>query len=251
MIRKVGMRTHMRFLCGALMVVGLAVSGGTAEASQPSFTATPLLLAMGSSEPEIFIGNDGTMAMVSLQWLFDPTAVVGTELWTRPFGTKPTLQGIVDGSLQHPGKSTLGGGDADVDIGSTGRLHISTLIALVNNPFNHAQSGVSAITCPSPASGTFAISQCTAQIIDTTNGDRPWVTSDGPHVYISYHDARNDATCSARMMTASRGRRWAILLSGRVEPRAMRHLTTFKERLLQTLRPTTSMTSMPRVRPAC
>ena len=156
----------------------------------PSFALTPLLLNDGSSEPEISIGADGTMAMVSLQWLFDPAAF-GTRLWTGPFGSAPAPQGIVDGALQHPGKSVFGAGDADVDIGSTGRLHASTLIFLFNPKFNKSQLGVSAITCPSPASGSFSIAQCNEQIIDTTTDDRPWITSDGTHVYISYHDAAN------------------------------------------------------------
>jgi hypothetical protein len=159
------MRAHVRVLLGALTLLGLAAAAvtgplvRTARASppSPSFTTTPLLLTDGSSEPEISIGNDGTMAMVSLQWLFDPTAY-GTQLWTGPFGSLPTDQGIVDGALQHPGKSVFGAGDADVDIGSTGRLHISTLIILLNPTFRSAQIGVSAITCPSPASSAFSIS---------------------------------------------------------------------------------------------
>jgi hypothetical protein len=159
----------------------------TGATPPPSFTTTPLLLPNGSSEPEISIGNDGTMAMVSLQWLFDPTNF-GTDLWTGPFGSSPIFQGIVDGALHHPGKSVFGAEDADVDIGSTGRLHISTLIALVNPTFSRAQLGVSAITCPSPALSNFSISQCTAQIIGTTNSDRPWITSDGLRVWIAYHD---------------------------------------------------------------
>ncbi len=164
----------------------------TARASGPTFTLTPLTLSDGSSEPEISIGQDGTMAMVSLQWLFDPSSF-GTHLWTGPFGSPPTHQGIVDATLQHPGKTIFGAGDADVDIGSTGRLHISTLIFLGNPTFTNFQLGVSAITCPSPASLSFSISQCTAQIIATTNDDRQWITSDGKHVYISYHDARNSS----------------------------------------------------------
>jgi len=160
----------------------------TGATPPPSFTTTPLLLPNGSSEPEISIGNDGTMAMVSLQWLFDPTNF-GTDLWTGTFGSSPIFRGIVDSALQHPGKSVFGGADADVDIGSTGRLHISTNLFLLNPTFRSAQVGVSAITCPSPAFSTFSIGQCTAQIIDTTRNDRPWITSDGPHVYIAYHDA--------------------------------------------------------------
>lgn len=191
------MRTHLRVLLGALTLIGLLAAAANswvrtarADPPPPSFTTTPLLLANGSSEPEISIGSGGTMAMVSLQWLFDPAAF-GTHLWTGSFGSPPTPQGIVDAALQHPGKSVFGGLDADVDIGSTGRLHISTLIALLNPTFTADQVGVSAITCPSPASSTFSIDQCTAQIIDTTTNDRPWVTSDGPVVYISYHDSRN------------------------------------------------------------
>jgi hypothetical protein len=175
-------------LLAGLFVLSLARSAGAT--APPTFSSTSLLLSDGSSEPEISIGQGGTMAMVSLQWLFDP-AGNGTHLWTGSFGSAPMHQGIVDGALQHAGKTVLGGGDADVDIGSTGRLHISTLIVLVNSAFNQAQFGVSAITCPNPANSTFAISQCTAQIIATTNDDRQWITSDGPHVYISYHDARN------------------------------------------------------------
>src|SRR5437870_5712709 len=34
---------------------------------------------------------------------------------------------------------------------------------------------------------------CTAQIIDFAGNDRPWITSDGAHVYISYHDSKNSA----------------------------------------------------------
>ena len=148
----------------------------------PSFTISPLLLTYGSSEPEISIGNDGTMAMVSLSFC------CGTELWTGPFGSIPTDQGVVDAGLQQTGKSVFSGHDADVDVGSTGRLHISTLVLLGNPALTSGQFGVSAITCPDPKPVAFSISQCTEQFIDTTTSDRPWVTSDGSHVYISYHD---------------------------------------------------------------
>ena len=194
------MQPYVRSSLAALTVVGVvamtimnplvreAVAGPV-----PSFSSTPLvLLPDGSSEPEISIGSDGTMAMVSLQWLFDPT-LFGTRLWTGPFGSAPTEQGVVDGMLQHPGKSIFGAEDADVDIGSTNRLHITTLIALVNPTFKKAQIGVSAFSCPSPASSTFSVTQCAPQILDTTTDDRPWITSDGAHVYISYHDSGNSS----------------------------------------------------------
>lgn len=190
------MRTRTRIFLGAFVLIALVatvvaiplVRSVKANPPTASFTTTPLLLGTGSSEPEISIAQDGTMGLVSLQWLFN-SPQVGTFLWTGQFGATPTGQGTVDATLQHPGKSVFGGGDADVDIGSTGRLHISTLIFLVNPTGSKAQLGVSAISCPSPKSPSFSISQCTEQIIDTTGDDRQWISSDGPHVYISYHDS--------------------------------------------------------------
>jgi hypothetical protein len=188
------MRTYLTALSGgvisSLMVGSITIALTTTAAAAPKFTVTPLELTKGSSEPEISIGAGGTMAMVSLQWLFDPNSF-GTQLWTGPFGSTPTLQGIVDASLQHPGKSVFGAGDADVDLGSTGRLHVTTLIFLLNPPFRNSQFGVSAISCPSPTNATFSISQCSPEIIDTTTDDRPWITSDGAHVYVSYHDSQD------------------------------------------------------------
>src|SRR2546430_1964096 len=182
----------------ALVTLSLAVKLPAKPGAAPksAFTITPLLLPNGTSEPEISIGLDGTMGMVSLQWLFDPSNF-GTDLWTGPFGATPTFQGVIDGALQHPGKSVFGAGDADVDIGASGRLHATTLIFLLNPTFNNAQLGVSAITCPSPASG-FSIGQCTEQILDTTQADRSWITSEGPHVYISYHDSGSSSLIHAQ-----------------------------------------------------
>jgi len=191
------MRTSPRLAAGSffstlLATALLATSLRVAASPPPSFTLTPLLLTDGSSEPEISIGGDGKMGMVSLQWLFNP-ASFGTALWTGIFDTAPAFQGIVDNKLQHPGKTVFGAGDADIDIGSTGRVHITTLIFLENPPLSRAQLGVSAITCPPPVAGNLSVASCTAQIIDTTQADRSWVTSDGKHVYISYHDSGNSS----------------------------------------------------------
>jgi hypothetical protein len=190
------MRTSPRLAAGSFLpsifTAGLlGISLQVTASPPPTFTLTPLLLTDGSSEPEISIGGDGTMGMVSLQWLFDP-ASFGTALWTGIFGTAPAFRGIVDNKLQHPGKTVFGAGDADIDIGSTGRVHITTLIILAK-PINGAQIGVSAITCRPPLAGNLSIASCTAQIIDTTESDRPWITSDGKHVYISYHDSGNSS----------------------------------------------------------
>src|SRR5439155_1350994 len=62
------------------------------------------------------------------------------------------------------------------------------------NPQNKiTQLGVSAVTCPN-ADFANNFSHCTSQIIDTTQADRPWITSDGVHVYISYHDSGSSTT---------------------------------------------------------
>jgi hypothetical protein len=180
-------RTSLALSLIAALLLAVPVHGVRA-ASSLSFSNTPLLRPNGNSEPEISIGTNGAMAMVGLQWLFDPTSF-GTNLWTGPFGSTPTFRGIIDAALQHPGKSILGAGDADVNLGSTGTLHATTLIFLFNAALNQVQFGVSAITCPNGTSSSFRIGSCTRQIIDTTTSDRPWITSDGPHVYISYHDS--------------------------------------------------------------
>src|SRR6266567_6098194 len=152
-----------------------------------TFTNTQLVRPEGDSEPAISIAANGTMAITGLQWLFDPN-FFGTHYWSGPFGSTPTFRGLLDADLQKPGKAVFGSGDADVDLGSTGVLHATSIIFLINPTFINAQIGVSAITC-TDATAT----DCTSQIIDTTGADRQWITSEGSHVYISYHDAANSS----------------------------------------------------------
>jgi hypothetical protein len=155
-----------------------------------SFTNTALLRPDGNSEPEISIASNGTMGMVALSLGLAPDKQFGTSLWTGPFGSTPTFQGIIDAALQQPGRVEFGGEDADVDFGSTGTLHLTTLIFLGTPTLVTGQLGVSAIACLKAAS-RFSASSCHAQIIDLTESDRPWITSDGSRVFISYHDAGN------------------------------------------------------------
>ncbi len=186
------MHTTKPPLLVGMLVVLVAVLAATAYGATTSgsltFSNKPLLRPEGDSEPAISIGSNGTMAVSGLQWLFDPT-FFGTHLWTGPFGSTPTFQGLIDAGLQKPGKQVFGSEDADVDIGSTGTLHASTLLALVNPAFNNAQFGVSAITCPGVTSAGFSLGGCTRKIIDTAGADRQWITSEGSRVYISYHDS--------------------------------------------------------------
>ncbi|HEU5245975.1 MAG TPA: sialidase family protein [Candidatus Udaeobacter sp.] len=171
-------------------VLAVLVTFGSTSIGSLTFTNTLLSRPDGDSEPEISIAGDGTMAMVGLSLGLASDMQFGTSLWTGPFGSTPTFQGIVDAALQQPGRREFGGEDADVDFGSTGTLHMTTLIFLGNPTLIRGQLGVSAITCSNAASG-FNSNNCTAQIIDTTQTDRPWITSDGSHVWISYHDSGN------------------------------------------------------------
>jgi hypothetical protein len=173
-----------------VMVLAALVTFGSTSIGSLSFSNTALPRPDGNSEPEISIAANGNMAMVGLSLGLAPDMQFGTSLWTGPFGATPTFQGIIDAALQQPGRTEFGGEDADVDFGSTGTLHMTTLIFLGNPTLKSSQLGVSAITCSNAESG-FNSNNCTAQIIDTTQTDRPWITSDGLHVWISYHDSGN------------------------------------------------------------
>ena len=171
----------------AVVLVALPLIAATISGSL-TFSNTTLLLPFGSSEPGIAF-NGGFMAINSLSW----SAPNGTQLWTGDFGSTPNLQGSIDSALTKAGFAVVfGGGDANVDLGSTGTMHATTLVIPINKPSRSAQISVSAITCPS-AVPNFDISNCAAQIIDFAGNDRPWITSDGAHVYISYHDSKNSS----------------------------------------------------------
>lgn len=179
------MRFSMVVFVSLLLAVPLVLStvsvGGVAgtKTGNLNFTNTPLLRPDGDSEPAISIGADGTMVISDLSW-----KEYFTNVWKGPFGSTPTYQGPIDANI---GKS-IGGGDADIEFGSTGTIHATTLVFFFNPANQLTQLGVSAITCPNgDTSDNFA--HCKAQIIDSTQADRQWVASDGPTVYISYHDS--------------------------------------------------------------
>ncbi|MGE5248824.1 MAG: sialidase family protein [Bacteroidota bacterium] len=189
--RRAYVRTAGALALSLILILGTVTANAATGAGSLSFSNTPLLRPEGDSEPAISIAANGTMALTGLQWLF--TNSFGTHLWTGPFGSTPTFQGLLDSDLEHAGKQVFGSGDADVDLGSTGTLHATSLIFLINPAFNRGQLGVSAITCPNGASVSFSISTCQKKIIDTAGADRQWITSDGAHVWISYHDAQNSS----------------------------------------------------------
>ena len=162
----------------------------SSNALNESLTFTnSVLTPSGSNEPGVTVGLDGTMLVDALAY-FDGGP--GTRIWKGPFGSEPSYQGLADTSI---GKA-LGGADASADLGSTGTLHLTTLVFFLNPAFSSTvlphrivtQTGISAITCPhADTSENFA--HCSTQLIDITQADRPWITSDGPQVYISYHDS--------------------------------------------------------------
>jgi hypothetical protein len=152
-----------------------------------NFSITPLLQLEGSDEPTIRISATGTMAITALKPVF--TQPYGTHLWTGPFGSIPTFRGLLDVALPGPGGPFFGGGDADADLGSTGTLHATSLLFMVNAADRFLHIGVAAETCPDGTSGSFEVSGCARQIIDSSGADRPWITSDGQRVYIAYHDS--------------------------------------------------------------
>jgi hypothetical protein len=169
----------------ALIAAPILASAATTNAPV-TFSNVPLTTAQGSSEPSIAIGSDGTMAIDALGWLFP----FGTQLWTGPFGSTPTLRGAVDSAIHKANAVEFGGGDADVAISSDGTLHLTTLVILINKPFRAAQIAVSAINCGQASSANIS---CTAQIVDIAGNDRSWITTDGSVIYISYHDAKNSS----------------------------------------------------------
>jgi len=169
---------RLRHLIPALGLALLPIAG-FAQNSTPTFNNTPLLRPDGGSEPALAIGQDSTMVVGALSWqLFQ------TNVWKGPFGSTPVFQGAPDANIG----AGIGGGDEDWEIGSTGTLHGTTLMFFFNPKTHLKQLGVSAIACPRvDTSGNFA--HCTSQIIDQTQADRQWVTSNGSHVWISYHDS--------------------------------------------------------------
>jgi hypothetical protein len=168
----------LAFMPLATQAASGAVKGSTTGG--PVWSNTPLLRPDGGSEPELSIGPNGQVAYVALSW-----TLFQTNAWEGAFGQTPTFAGAIDSMIAN---GVGGGEDADVDYGSTGTVHITTLLAVFNPVTRITQLGVSAITCPNADfSNNFA--SCTKQILDFTQADRPWITSDGPHVWISYHDS--------------------------------------------------------------
>jgi len=134
------------------------------------------------------------MAVDGLAWL--PYQV---NLWKGQFGQTPSYFGAMDANLQNKGRgrTTLGDGDADVEITSAGTTLLADLDIIVA-PGGTYQLGVSVTRCPASATGP---AQCTTAFLDTAGADRQWITSNGPNVWVAYHDAVNSTLIRVKKST--------------------------------------------------
>jgi hypothetical protein len=172
-----------------VVILAAAVTASALAVKAPTlhFTNTVLLRPEGGTEPAIAIAADATMAITAL----NPTVPLDfgyTNLWKGTFGSTPAYQGPIDARIE----GSYGGADADVDLGTTGTLHVTTLVGVLNPNLTQGQLGISSITCPG-ADTSDHYAHCVSQLIDTTQTDRPFVASDGREVYIIYHDSGNSA----------------------------------------------------------
>lgn len=171
--------------------------------SPPSgLTTQPTANATGNSEPAIAFGADGRMLVDGLSWL--PEQV---NLWSGHFGSTPSYFGAMDGQpLPTPGtgRTTLGDGDADLDVASTGTVHLADLDVIFNAQGSFNQLGVSVTNCPAAATGPGG---CSTQILDTAGADRQWITSLGRNVWVAYHDSNNGSLIRVKKSTDD-GQTW-------------------------------------------
>jgi hypothetical protein len=169
--------------------------GTSVAAAPPAYAITSLAMAIdGGSEPAVTVGPDGQLAVDGLRW-----TQWGIDLWTGPFGSAPAFRGSLDVSIPAPGRFVGGGFDGDIDTGSTGTLHEAGLEVVLDpacatgspTPYTYVtcprfRLAVSATSCP-PRFASLA--DCRTTLLDTTYTDRPWITSDGATVYLSYQQA--------------------------------------------------------------
>jgi hypothetical protein len=191
----------------ASLVFAAGAVAGSPKPATTAFSNTPLIAtwnggiptspnanSTGDSEPAIAFGQDGRMAVDGLAWL--PFQV---NLWTGRFGSTPSYFGGMDQSIPTSGNGriALGDGDADLDIASTGTLHLADLDFLFNNNGGF-QLGVSVTNCPASATGPAG---CKTVVLDKTQADRQWITSLGKTVWVSYHDSASSTLIHVQKST--------------------------------------------------
>jgi len=171
-------------------------------------TTSPNANSTGNSEPAIAIGGPNhTMVVDGLAWL--PFQV---NLWKGSFGdTPPAYFDAMDTSIptNGAGRIGLGDGDADVEVTSAGTILLADLVFIVNPPFTKFQLGVSVTRCPATAATK---ADCTTTRLDQTGADRPWITVNGTHAWLSYHDAGSSSLIHV-LASADDGQTWSRVSS--------------------------------------
>jgi len=193
------------------LVAAVAVVGSAVAKSIPAFSNTRLTVPLtqsfagvvsnttGDSEPSVSIGTNGHMVVGGLSWI--PSQV---NMWTGTAGSIPSYFAAMDQSvgLNGNGRFAVGDGDEDFDVGSTGTTHFADLIFIPSN--GKTQLGVAETNCPA---GATSKSQCDERVLDTTGADRQWITSNGPKVWLSYHDSGNSSLIHVQF-SADDGQTW-------------------------------------------
>jgi hypothetical protein len=175
-----------------------AFIGGTPPST---LSTSPLARDAGHSEPAIWFGPDGEMAVDGLAWL--PYQV---DMWKGTFRSTPTLFGHMDAHLPQRGaRLALGDGDADVDITAAGTTLLADLDFFLNPTLNAEQLGVSVTRCPAGSAGP---GDCTTKILDTAQADREWLASAGSNVWLAYHDSAS-STLIHVLRSTNDGRTWS------------------------------------------
>jgi hypothetical protein len=166
-----------------------------------TLSTSPLARDAGHSEPAIWFGADGEMALDGLAWL--PYQV---DMWKGTFGSTPSLFGHMDTHLPQRGaRLALGDGDADVDITAAGTTLLADLDFILNPTLRSYQLGVSVTRCPEGAAGA---EECTTKILDTTQADREWLASAGSNVWLAYHDSAS-STLIHVLRSTNDGKTWS------------------------------------------
>lgn len=210
MRRWVRMAAAFFVLGGATLVAPTATASPTAFSNRllistftppPGLTTSPYVNSSGNSEPAIAFGSDGTMAVDGLGWL--PFQV---DLWKGRFGSTPSYFGAMDTSVPIPGNGriNLGDGDADLEITAAGTTLLADLDIIFGPTGKFSQLGVSVTRCPAGATGP---ADCTTSLLDQAGADRQWITSNGPNVWVAYHDSQNSTLIRVKKSTDD-GRTW-------------------------------------------
>jgi hypothetical protein len=161
----------------------------------PRFT-TSLLEPGDAAEPAIAIGQDGAIAVTAGEFGHVSIADFHTKVWLGNGGTPLELAGVI-GPFDVSDRVAIPSRDSDVDISTTGTLHITTNVRLYPPDTTVPPLGpspeavIAAVRCPNPAHPEFEVRKCSTHMLGRDPGaklDRQWIVSNGDDVWLTYHD---------------------------------------------------------------